>query len=124
MRDVFCSMPILYVSACIVHNEVAMSKMRLFPVYLQIVQTLPWIWIYRTQPPAASASPGSLEMTTGAQSHVSIHLLSLYLYSPASSCPLMSHCKNMSCVSYICVEQVQLSFISWSPHIAVMSHLL
>lgn len=65
----------LHVSACRVQYVFAMCKMSLFPVYLQTVLTPPWIWIYQTQPPAAFDSPGSQEMTTEAQSHVSVHTL-------------------------------------------------
>lgn len=101
--QVFCSMPIL---GCVCLSMFAMAKARLLPVCLQTVQTLPWIWICQTQQPAVFASPGFLEVTTGAPSHVSIHT-HMHSHSHSHSSLVLSH----------------LSWPSWRDWIAFYNHV-
>lgn len=48
-------------------------RARLFVWFMQTIQTRQWTWNYQTQQLAPFASPGSLEMITGAKSQVSMH---------------------------------------------------
>lgn len=76
------------------HVFVCLTQAKPCLVFLQPVQTPPWIWICQTQQHAAFASPGSLERTTGAPSQVSRHTSTWIL---TGLCYFLKNGLNWSC---------------------------